>query len=276
MTSMRKRPAEGSFSSGTVIFNIGGQHFEVLRRTIDAHPKALLASLVQDVSSFASPDEPVFVDANAERFAHILDWYRYGEMFLPPGPMVAAVLRDARFFLLPEKVTVNGVVHTLSSGGAQGPFESVMKGVIERWEGFDEYVERMVTQANRAWTSLMQVSRTAQDDYFDGNVDFGTLRPHSVRLADSEDAGSRKWKDPKNVCNVYRLQLLVYELNRRGFACDVQADQYEVMLHMSARRPGGSSGVVQAVQVEGVKVECGRLAVNMLAQRRRTAESPAC
>jgi len=267
-------PAAGvNFSSGTVIFNIGGTHFEVLRRTIDAHPNALLASLVADVAQFC--EEPVFVDANAERFAHILDWYRYGEMFLPPGPLVSAVLRDARFFLLPDKITVNGVVHTISRGGAQGPFEAVMKGVVASWKDFDDYVETIVAQANRAWDSLKQVSRTCADDYFDGNVDFGTLRPHSVRLADKEETGQRKWKDPQNVCNVYRLQLLVYELNRRGFACDVQADQYEVMLHMSARRPGGQTGVVQAVQVEGVKVECGRLAVNVPLQvqkRDRRAE----
>merc|ERR1740121_1431269 len=130
------------------------------------------------------------------------------------------------------------------------------------WEGFDSYVERLVAQANRAWDSLVQTSQQLHEDHFDSKVDFCTLRPHSIRLADADQTGNRKWKDPKNVCNVYRLQLLIHELSRRGIACDMQADRNEVFLHMSARRPSGPGGVVQVVQVEGVKVECGRLAVS--------------
>merc|ERR1719336_2553867 len=112
---------------------------------------------------------------------------------MPPGPGVAAVLRDARFFLLPEEVTINGVATPIGSVG-QGPFESVMEGVISCWESFDRYVERVVAQTKRAWSSLVQVSQDIKDDYFDGKVDFDMLRPHSIRLADVEEGGRRKWR----------------------------------------------------------------------------------
>jgi len=83
---------------GTVVFDVGGRLFRVLRQTIQTRPSALLASLVDDLGTDSS--RPMFIDANPDRFSYILDWYRYGEMFIPNDSTIEAVLRDARFFFV--------------------------------------------------------------------------------------------------------------------------------------------------------------------------------
>jgi len=112
---MKHRMAEEA-SSGTVIFDVGGQHFKVLRQTVAARPDTLLATLIDDIGTDCG--EPIFVDANPDRFGHILDWYRYGEMYAQEF-VIGALLRDAKFFLLPDIMRINGIAHfcgSLSSG----------------------------------------------------------------------------------------------------------------------------------------------------------------
>ncbi len=79
----------------TVTFDVRGQLFKVLRQSVTQRPSTLLAQLVENMQG----DEHVFIDASAERFSHILDWYTYGEMFASSGISERAVLRDCCFFL---------------------------------------------------------------------------------------------------------------------------------------------------------------------------------
>lgn len=266
-SSQRSSSAPGSRSSirkgsgrksDTVVFNVGGKHFEVLRQTIERYPSTLLACLVDDVGTDVTA--PIFVDANPERFAHIIDWYRYGEMFLPPGPTIEAVMRDVRYFLLPDEITINGMVHTIDTSPKVclvPSFEAVMKGIAHSWDGFGTYVERLAADANRAWETAVETSKLMSEHaHFNWMGDLGQLTPYTVELALS----FWKWTDEKNVCNPYRLQLLVHELSRCGFACRVQANSDgRVLLHMTVRKVAGPA---QAVRLEGLGMENGRLAVS--------------
>ena len=74
-----KRQRSGSGADGDkAVFNVGGRRFEVLSHLIQNRPSTLLASLLDDIGTDAA--EPIYVEANPDRFAHILDWYRHGEM----------------------------------------------------------------------------------------------------------------------------------------------------------------------------------------------------
>ncbi|CAE8641873.1 unnamed protein product, partial [Polarella glacialis] len=89
-----------------VVFNVGGRHFEILTHVIQRRPSTLLANLLDDIGTDSS--QPIFVDASPDRFQHIVDWYRYGEMSLPSTCCKHALLRDARYFMLPDEVKMNG------------------------------------------------------------------------------------------------------------------------------------------------------------------------
>jgi len=233
----------GQRRPSTVVFNVGGRPFEVLRQTVSAHPSTLLATLAGLTRVEAA--EPIFVDANPERFAHILDWYRYGEMFLPEGASLReAVLRDARHFRLAEEVVINGVTYSVSSAAVvkeltHSSFEAVMRRMATSWEGFEQYVERLAAEASRAWAAAVRTSATLQPALAaEALSDLETLGPHLVNLASTEAVSGRtRWHDKKNVCNVYRLQLLMHELGRRGFACGVYVDNRgHLWLRMGLKR----------------------------------------
>jgi len=246
--------------SATVVFNVGGQRFEVLRQTIERHEDTLLACLVADLDTDAS--EPIFVDANPERFQHILDWYRYGEVFLASGCNSHAVLRDARFFLLPDEIVVNGVAHLVGTAAQAPPvagFDVAMKGIADTWKTFESYVDQVVAQANKTWASTADDSNTVEDAYRDYPKAFSDIKclTHEVSLF---SAG--RWVDEQNVCNRHRLQLLVHELTRRGFECSlVNLSVGGIVLRMSTRTATGTSDTAQAVRLVGVAALNGGLVV---------------
>jgi len=248
----------------TLVFNVGGRHFEVLRQTIEAYPSTLLACLVGDIGTDLSA--PIFVDANPDRFPQILDWYRYGEMFVPEGLSVKALLRDARFFLLPDVVTINHTAYPIGMSGAAHPtrsYDAVMKDIAATWEGFDEYIERVMTEADQVVARAVEESRAVQHDSRRCcEDDLATAAQHVVHLAgftpQSIQVGGRwvhrmehTWNDERNVCNKSRLQLLVHELSKRGLLCRVEADQ-DGGLHLRLiwRRPESHGTFVDLSQAE--------------------------
>jgi len=214
---------------GTVIFNVGGKHYEVLRQTIDSRPGTLLSSLLDDIDT--DVDQPIFVDANPDRFAYVLDWYRHGEIHLPTGYPVRAVLNDARFFLLPDSVYVNGCPHELQAARArQTTSEDDLRGaaasaVFEQWHTFEQYVADLVAEVqngvrNKLRTLSEQAASVRQVSWEEEPATVPTRK--KFRLAEyADDQRQQVWCDPKNVCNKERLQFLVAELKRRGLECNV-------------------------------------------------------
>lgn len=74
-------------------FNVGGQTFQVAAKLVKAKPETLLAKLLAKADSNRLIHVPV--DICPDRFRILLDWYRYGEIWVPHTTAVKAVLRDA-------------------------------------------------------------------------------------------------------------------------------------------------------------------------------------
>ena len=66
----------------TVKFNVGGKHFEVSRDLIEQHPDTMLAKLVSETWE-SEPENALFIDRDGDKFAHVLDYLRYGSIELP-------------------------------------------------------------------------------------------------------------------------------------------------------------------------------------------------
>lgn len=128
-----------------VAFDIGGRIFKVMKHVIMRHPDTLLAILLEDIST--KEDEVLFVDANPDRFSYILDWYRFGEMHMKTE-CVQAVLNDARYFLLPDYVKINGRIHSLKpiAASVEQRWDQQKMEVLSKWPNFENYIRRLADE----------------------------------------------------------------------------------------------------------------------------------
>mmetsp|Transcript_31720 Transcript_31720/g.73610 ORF Transcript_31720/g.73610 Transcript_31720/m.73610 type:complete len:269 (+) Transcript_31720:64-870(+) len=84
--------------SETVVFNVGGRTFEVLREpTLAMCPNSLLSQLAEDWDS----QTPIFVEANPELFHYLLDFHRHRKVHIPFTVSKEALLLEARALNLP-------------------------------------------------------------------------------------------------------------------------------------------------------------------------------
>ena len=81
----------------TVKLNVGGKHYEVSRDLIDQHPDTLLAKLISETWE-KEPDKPIFIDRDGEKFAHVLDYLRYGSIELPPSVPKSMFERELDYY----------------------------------------------------------------------------------------------------------------------------------------------------------------------------------
>ena len=133
----------------------------------------MLASLLSDIDSDTCDGQAIFVDANPDRFQYILDWYRYGEMLIPSQCSTDALLRDARFFMLPDYVKINRRMHCISPpAGPPQIHEQLRADVISKWPTFRQYVERLtsetaakITDAGNISAKLEAPTKTYGPDY---------------------------------------------------------------------------------------------------------------
>jgi hypothetical protein len=243
----------------TVVFNVRGRHYEVIPELIRSRGSTLLANLIDDIG--VDPSRAIFVDGNPERFEYILDWYHYGEMFVPSDCPIEALLRDARFFLLPDSVKINGELITVRGSVISEAHESLRRSVISRWPTFDLCVNRIIDDTKMEVQSLGARSDELDTDVLE-NVPCDCLSSNSstskmiakkhlvvhreftlAEVSDDIDSnlfelqsmapmfmnagntpvrcGRWKWTDEKNVCNELRLRVLKSELERLGFVCTV-------------------------------------------------------
>mmetsp|Transcript_99438 Transcript_99438/g.197035 ORF Transcript_99438/g.197035 Transcript_99438/m.197035 type:complete len:272 (+) Transcript_99438:111-926(+) len=209
---------------GTVVFDVGGRLFRVLRQTIQTRPSALLASLVDDLGTDSS--RPMFIDANPDRFSYILDWYRYGEMFIPNDSTIEAVLRDARFFLLPDVIRINGMSHAIHPIFASEAHDAMMTTVTSSWPSFEDHIRDICLDIKAHFEDLG--ANTSEPRHFDATscdketLAHSTFPPKEIQLSTllyRNDCSWYRWLDPGNVCNKERLWVLIAELERRGFDC---------------------------------------------------------
>jgi len=162
-------------NGGAVTFDVRGQLFKVLPEFIKAQPNTFLAQLLSDIGT--NCNVPIFVDANPKRFHHILDWYRYGQMFLPKGASINALLHDAMYFALPDVVEVNGIDRRLPQPRAakewtteetieldsqelRSELEAV---VLEQWPEFGEVLEAKTRQIQEKLFASVRDSAICSD-----------------------------------------------------------------------------------------------------------------
>jgi len=144
---------------------------------------------------------------------------------------------------------------------------------------FDEYVDGMVADARKTFDALVQASRSVQND----TVTHVPLRSfelkdvqHTVKLATTlHYSGGYSWNSNTNVCNRYRLQLLIYELKRRGFECRVSSSGSGQLQLDLCLQTGEAQEVARFVKLHGVNVCHGKLEVHdTLASDRE--QNPSC
>lgn len=254
-------------AAGTAVFNVGGRHFEVLRQTVEARPTTLLALLLEEVGT--AGDRPIFVDANPDRFSHILDWYRYGEMYMVEGCPVRGVLRDARFFLLPDaKIIINGTAHDLHSeapalseaeatqeAGAQSvktpeskasdgtPYETRLAvanaayeagaaAVKRHWPVFEECMGCVLAEVQVGLDNVGKEAARGQKPLSgDGTWTPGEMHAdaHLVASIGLYDGSDGTWWEEQGVCSMTRCRVLQNELIKRGFLCEISDRSPDVL-----------------------------------------------
>eukprot|EP00928_Gymnodinium_smaydae_P047229 TRINITY_DN31505_c0_g1_i1.p1 TRINITY_DN31505_c0_g1~~TRINITY_DN31505_c0_g1_i1.p1 ORF type:complete len:314 (+),score=22.50 TRINITY_DN31505_c0_g1_i1:55-942(+) len=261
-------------SSGTVIFNVCGSYFEVLRQTIEGKPSTMLACLLDDVGTDSSV--PIFVDANPDRFSYILDWYRFGEMHIPRDLPVDAILCDARYFLLPNTVKINGASYTLRSGTADVACDKAIEKVVNEWPTFQYFIEDLINKVQKTFDSIAQTSSEVHSDVQQCSQEgllMSTLPRERIILSRlNSSTGRHMWLDQKNICNKERLRIVLNELEKRGFDCVLERGGFDwskapLALNIGLREHGGwnsshnSPGPLR-VRLAGVEVTHGRLLVS--------------
>lgn len=224
--------------SDVVSFNVGGQLFEVSRNLLTRWPRTRLGAITSSKTFDASL--PVFLDANPSRFEHILDWYRYGEMFLSAGVPVEAVIRDAAFFQLPSPVLISGQeykggndppVQSRTLTGLDGkillPAEQLLREVAKRveaaWPGFEEHFAQVLLDVQAHFWERAEASSEialAGESVVPGFYTLEFLQQEPTRKSVTPI------KDPDRVvCTIERAQLLRQRLSAAGFLCQLQRVQ---------------------------------------------------
>jgi len=249
------RPCFGSRAGSDVAaFNVGGRRFEVLSQLIESHPSTLLANLLDDISTDAA--EPIYVEANPERFAHILDWYRHGEIHMASSCSLDALLRDARYFMLPDVVKINGVEYFTKRSDALSTQATFRRNMLAKWPTFHTYVESLLAEVDAHCGAAADASDLVQTPPTPPQLrqlHYEQLLVKRFTLTKELLEGAQVWVDTANVCNVQRLRLLIDELSNRGYRCTTGTHCGQTVLDVGVAAVGGSFGQhVTPVRIDGL------------------------
>jgi len=222
------QPQISGSSCGTILFDVRGRMFKVLPELINSKPSTLLAQLLDDVA--ADVAQPIFVDANPSRFDLILDWYRYGEMFLPKGMPLPALLRDCDFFLLPDVVVVNGIPRSTLRGQssaisshADHVREQFVDGILDQWPSFDAFFQERLAELSHAFQTrptstgcnVWDVGDISQS-YIDTRIQLRQVCQERTRQLQRLQY---EWTFPNDVCSMDRAKVFAMKLHDRGYTC---------------------------------------------------------
>jgi len=211
-----------------VVFDVGGKDFKVLKLTIAKRPETLLAQLLEDHD--VNSAEPLFVDANPDRFGLILDWYRHGVIHVPPNVSVAAVRKDADFFLLPVDADIRREDAVGASSPQANPWPPYVAAARAEWPGFSACVESLVQ-----WILEFPPERVLSKTFGVGGEEKIPIHYHErpVCLLKGRSSSSEEWSHNiewnPGICwdeswfeearSFPRLRAVVAGLQLRGFDC---------------------------------------------------------
>jgi len=187
--------------------------------------------------------------------------------------IVGAVLRDAKFFLLPDVVRVNGTSHVIGSSQGGIVCEEVLMATKAEWPTCDQYVEDTIRELRQHFENhfrdAQQKLSTFQASGYEGwsQSVFPDKRIHVC-----DGAQKNPWLDNHNLNDFRRVFRLIAELTRRGFKCRLAfgVPAYKsISVHVglgladflwSGVRP--STPMQNHVKLVGVDTAYGRLMVN--------------
>ena len=88
----------------TLLVNIRGRKFEVMRSVLNRFPQSKLALLNNESSSFRQNIKEHYFDTNAVLFDNILDAYSNGEAHLPQSICLHQIQTQLEFWTLDESI----------------------------------------------------------------------------------------------------------------------------------------------------------------------------
>jgi hypothetical protein len=96
-----------------VVFNIGGQKYEVSRSLLDMHSDSMLARSASKEWNSDNTGE-IFMERNGTRFEFVLDYLRDRKVSLPPTVSKVALLDDLEYFGIQniDEASIDEVSHT--------------------------------------------------------------------------------------------------------------------------------------------------------------------
>ena len=99
-----------------------------------------------------------------------------------------SILCDARFFLFPDYVKIDGTSYCICPGASNNAFDAVSSPVIDRWPQFEQYVNKIIAEVR----SDAEAAASARSDVINGEVfsDFPS-RSKRFRLLESASHGRR-------------------------------------------------------------------------------------
>eukprot|EP00930_Biecheleria_cincta_P062809 TRINITY_DN48254_c0_g1_i1.p1 TRINITY_DN48254_c0_g1~~TRINITY_DN48254_c0_g1_i1.p1 ORF type:complete len:401 (+),score=84.41 TRINITY_DN48254_c0_g1_i1:34-1236(+) len=213
-------PSSKTSAPAVAHFDVCGQIFKCSAKWILAQPDTLLAKLLSE--AVGQPDKtcPIAVDVSPERFQHILDWYRYGELFLPQSISAEAVLRDAARLELPEEIVINGVSRsTDTSHTAHKVGRDLIAAVLNRWPSFDSFLAGTLLDIAKHFekVGLKSATSTAAEEVEDEVAEESFDFPRFALPVFGEDGC---WLSSRDVCSTPRARVLALKLEELGYRCE--------------------------------------------------------
>lgn len=228
-----------------VTFDVGGgTNVKFPLHLIQAKPETVLGKLLAGAEK-NSPvlQRGIYVDAVPDRFTCILDWYRYGEIFVPRAASVQAVLRDCRHFGLPDLVIVNGVRRGTRCDTAFKVNRNLVKGVVEKWTGFAAFFDGVLEGIRKHYAEVSDTSGSSAHGAAEEAYDFP---PYVLAIYDVE----KGWLEPKHAGGVSRARVLAIKLEERGYLCYFTETELVVQVPSKLRGEMDAGGVPEEEMVD--------------------------
>jgi hypothetical protein len=90
-----------------IVLNVGGVRYETYKSTLLKYPNTLLATMFSDRNRellVKDDNGEYFIDRNGKAFEAILDWYRTGQLLVPPSCTPEMIQRELDYFQIPIEV----------------------------------------------------------------------------------------------------------------------------------------------------------------------------